>query len=63
MPLFYQVWWSKALGSRNIIISVCHVTLQVHMTRALCDFMDRSPLRQVTILPSFAAISATVVEI
>ena len=30
-------------GSRDIMIFVCHVTLQDHVTGVLCDFMDRSP--------------------
>ena len=32
-------------GSRDIIIFVCHVTMQDHVIKALCDFMVRSLLR------------------
>ena len=30
-------------GSRNIMIFVCHVTLQDHVIKVLCNFMVRSP--------------------
>ena len=33
----------KHSGSRDIIIFVCHVTLQDHVIRGLCNFMVRSP--------------------
>ena len=32
-------------GSRDIMISVCHVTLQGHVIRALCDFMVSEPFK------------------
>ena len=50
-------------GSRDIMVFVCHVILQDHVIRVLCDFMFMSPLRQVTILPSFMAIGTAIVEI
>ena len=45
------------------MILVYYVISQEHMIKGSCDFIDRSPSRQVTILPSFAAIDTVVVEI
>ena len=44
------------------MILVCHVILQDHVIERSCDFMDRSPSRKVTILPSLVAIGTLVVE-
>ena len=40
----------------------CHVTLQDHMIKALNDFIARSPLRYVTILPSLVTIGTVLGE-
>ena len=48
-------------GSGDIKVLVCQVISQDHLMKLSCDFMDRSPSRQVTILQSLMAI-ATVVE-
>ena len=50
-------------GSKDIMILVCKVILQDHVIKRLCDFMGRSSLMQVTILPSLVTIVALVVEI
>ena len=42
---------------------VCHVTLRDHVIKALNDFIARSSLRYVTILPGLAAIGTVVVKI
>ena len=49
-------------GSGYMMILVCHVILQDHVIKRSCDFMDRSPSRKVTILPSLVAIGTLVVE-
>ena len=41
---------------------VCHVTLQDHEIKALNNFMVRSPLSYVTILPSLMAIGTVVMK-
>ena len=43
-------------GSADIMILVCHKTSQNHVIKESCDFIGRSPLRQVTIMPSLIAI-------
>ena len=50
-------------GSRDIIVFVCHVTLQDDVIKALNDFMVRSPSRYVTILPNLVAISTAILDI
>ena len=50
-------------GSGDIVVLVCHVILQDHMINGSCDFMSRSPSREVTILPSLGAIGTLIVEI
>ena len=35
----------KLPGGRDLMIFVCHVILQDHVIRALCDFMVRNPSR------------------
>ena len=47
----------------NMMVSVCHVTLQGHLIKPLNDFMVRSPSTYVTIVPSLLAISSVVVNI
>ena len=47
----------------NMMVSVCHVTLQGHLIKPLNDFMVRSPSMYVTIVPSLLAISSVVVNI
>ena len=43
-------------GSADIMILVCHKTSQNHVIKESWDFIGRSPLRQVTIMPSLIAI-------
>ena len=47
----YRHW-----GSADIMILVCHKTSQNHVIKESCDFIGRSPLRLVTIMPSLIAI-------
>ena len=44
------------------MILVCRVTLEDHMIKVLYDFMVRSPLKQVIILPSLAVLYIVVVR-
>ena len=37
----------------NIMVFICHVTLQDHVIKALNDFMVRIPSRYATIMPKF----------
>ena len=53
----------RFFSSRDIMIFICHVALQDHVIRALCDFMSRSPSSYVTILPSFVAVGTVIVKI
>ena len=39
----------KHPGSRDVMVLVFHAILKDHMIKALCHFMDRSPLRLVKI--------------
>ena len=39
--------------SRDIVALVCRVISQDHVSKESCDFIDSSPRRYVTILPSF----------
>ena len=50
-------------GSGDIMVFVCHVTLEDHMIKVLNDFMVGSPSRYVTILPSLVAIDRVILEI
>ena len=50
-------------GSTDLMVFVCLVTLQDHVTNTLYDFMVRNPSRYVTILTSLKAIDSVVVEI
>ena len=42
---------------------VCHVTSQDHVKKQSCDFVDRSPSKQVNILQGLVAIAIQVVEL
>ena len=53
----------KHSGSEDIMNFVCHVTSRDHVIKALNDFIARSSLRYVTILPGLAAIGTVVVKI
>ena len=62
--------WPKALRkyngfhlSRDIMVFVCHVTLQDHVIKVFNDLTVRSPSRYVTIIPSLVAIDTVAVEI
>ena len=62
--------WPKALRkyngfhlSRDIMVFVCHVTLQDHVIKVFNDLAVRSPSRYVTIIPSLVAIDTVAVEI
>ena len=46
--------WHNSSG--DIMVLICHVTLQDHMNKLLNDFLVRTPARYVTILPSLLAI-------
>ena len=46
----------------DIMVFVCHVTLQDHVIKALNEFMISSPSRSVTILSSLVVIDPVVVE-
>ena len=50
-------------GSGDIKISVCHMTLQDNIIRALCNFIVRSSSRQVAVLSKFVTISTVMMEI
>ena len=47
----------------DIIVFVCHVTLQDRLIKTLFDFIVWSPWKLVTTLPSLVAIGTVVVEI
>ena len=49
--------------NRDMVVFVCHVTLQDHMVKALYDFVIRSLSRYITILANLVAIDVAVVEI
>ena len=53
----------KHCGRGDIMILICHVISQDHVTLGSCDFMGRSPLRNVTNLYNLVAITTMVVEI
>ena len=36
-------------GSEDIMILVCHVVLQGYVMKGSCDFMGRSPFREVLV--------------
>ena len=50
-------------GSADIMILVCLLFSQDHVVKESCDFMGRSPLREITISLSLVAIDTAVVEI
>ena len=62
-------WWPPPFnghghsGSRDIMVTVCHLALQHHVIRALCDFMVGSLSRYIIILPSLVAVGTVVLEI
>ena len=49
--------------NKDMMLFVCHVTLQDQMITALYDFMIRSLSKYITILASLVAIDIVVVEI
>ena len=49
-------------GSRYKMVLVCHVILQDHVIKGLCDFMGSSQSRSVTILLNLVAIGTLVVD-
>ena len=50
-------------GVGDVMVFVCHVTLQDNVIKALYDFMVRSSSRYVTILLNLAIIDPVVGEI
>ena len=50
-------------GSRDITDLVFHVTLQDHVIKGPCDFMDRSSSLYIPTLPSLVTINIVVVDI
>ena len=42
--------------SGDMVVSVCHVISQDHVTKESCDIICRSLSRKVTILPGMAVI-------
>ena len=50
-------------GSGVIIIPVCHVISQDHVSKMSCYFYEREPLMIITTIPSLASIGIAVVEI
>ena len=50
-------------GSRDIMVIVCHLTLQHHVIKVLCDFMVGSLARYIIILPNLVAVGTVVLEI
>ena len=53
----------KQSGRRDIMIFVCDVTLQDHVIKGSCDFIDGSTFWQVATLPSLVATGIVVMEI
>ena len=49
--------------SGDIMVLACHMISQDHLIKASCDFISRSPSRQVIVLPSLVVISTVVEEI
>ena len=45
------------------MIFVCHVTLQDHVIKGSCDFINRSLSRQVTIMQSLMAVTTVEKEL
>ena len=45
----------KHWGCEDIMILVCHMNLEDHVIKRLCDFMGRRPSSQVTIVPDLTA--------
>ena len=50
-------------SSGHIMVFVCLVTLQDHVIKVLNDFMYKSPLRYISILPSLVVIGTVAEEI
>ena len=50
-------------GSRDIMVFVSHVTLQVHLMKVFLDFIGGSSSKYVTILTSLVALGTVIVEI
>ena len=50
-------------GSGDIIFFIYNVILADHVIKVLNDFMGKSPLRYVTILPSMMAIGTAAVKL
>ena len=53
----------RPCGSRNVTHLICHMTLQLHVIKGFCDFMERSSTLYVTTLSSSVAVVILVVEI
>ena len=53
----------RSFGSRDITYIIYQVTLQDHMIKKFCDFIEGSSSLYRTILPSLIAIVIVVVEI
>ena len=50
-------------SSGDIMVFASHVTLQDHVIKESCDFMSRSPIKQVNLSLSLVVIDTTVVEL
>ena len=50
-------------GSEDIMVFLCHMTLQDLVIIMFNDFVVRRPLRYVTILPRLVTIGTVAVEI
>ena len=50
-------------GSECIMVLVCHVKSDVDVIKRLCDFLVKSPSKQVTTLLTLIAIDIVVMEI
>ena len=51
----------RDISGRGVMFLVCHVIKQDHVIQGWDDYNDRSPTREVTILPSLVVIDTVVV--
>ena len=54
---------NKNCRSEEIVVLICRAILQDHVIKWSCDFLDRRPSREITILPSLLATDTVVMKI
>ena len=53
----------RSCGSRDVTYLICQVTLQVHVIKELCEFMEGNSSLYIPILSSLVATGIVVVDI